>query len=273
MATLKLKCVDQILDWETPPDPIYSGNINIDSIEFKFCELWNGYTKTVVFSREDSEPICVILDNGGVCALPPEMTQKSGIINIGVFGIHGDERRTSSVKGLYFDKGTATDGVPSEYTPDMYQQIMSLCNTAVNTAQGVRDEVDSGQLKGEKGDQGEQGIQGIQGIQGEKGEKGDKGDKGDQGIQGVQGIQGEKGDPGADGRNGIDGRDGVNGTDGIDGADGYTPIKGVDYFTDDEIASIINQVTNNVSSQYGDVEAALSEIITLQNSFIGGETA
>lgn len=50
-----------------------------------------------------------------------------------------------------------------------------------------------------KGPKGDTGAQGIQGIQGEKGEKGEKGDTGDA---------------------------------------GYTPVKGVDYFTDEDIASL-----------------------------------
>ena len=58
----------------------------------------------------------------------------------------------------------------------------------------------------------ENGSQGSQGLQGQKG------DKGEQGIQGQQGIQGEK------------------------GADGYTPVKGKDYFTIEDVQNIVNQV-------------------------------
>jgi hypothetical protein len=52
-----------------------------------------------------------------------------------------------------------------------------------------------------------------------KGPKGDKGDKGDQGARGIQGIQGEK---------------------------GYTPKKGVDYFTDDEIVEILKPIRKEI---------------------------
>lgn len=64
-------------------------------------------------------------------------------------------------------------------------------------------------IKGEKGDQG------IQGIQGEKGEKGD------QGIQGEKGDKGEKGD------------------------DGYTPVKGVDYYTEAEKKELVDEILSN----------------------------
>lgn len=71
--------------------------------------------------------------------------------------------------------------------------------------------------KGDRGPQGEKGNTGAQGPQGLKGDKGEKGDTGEQGIQGIQGIQGEKGDK---------------------GDDGYTPQKGVDYFTPEDIAEL-----------------------------------
>lgn len=43
-----------------------------------------------------------------------------------------------------------------------------------------------------------------------KGEKGDQGEQGEQGIQGIQGLQGET------------------------GQDGYTPVKGTDYWTEED---------------------------------------
>lgn len=71
--------------------------------------------------------------------------------------------------------------------------------------------------KGDPGAQGEKGDKGDTGAQGPQGLKGDKGDPGEQGIQGIQGIQGLKGDK---------------------GDNGYTPQKGVDYFTEEDIAGL-----------------------------------
>ena len=92
--------------------------------------------------------------------------------------------------------------------------------------------------KGDTGPQGPKGNDGSPGPQGERGlqgEKGDKGDKGDQGIQGVQGLKGDKGDTGSQGPK---------------GDDGYTPVKGVDYFTASDIASLniptkVSDLTND----------------------------
>lgn len=47
---------------------------------------------------------------------------------------------------------------------------------------------------------------------------------------------------GADGKDGTNGTNGTNGKDGADGEDGYTPVKGVDYFTESDITEIVNQV-------------------------------
>ena len=89
--------------------------------------------------------------------------------------------------------------------------------------------------KGDKGDpgptgpQGEQGIQGIQGPKGDTGKTGPKGDTGEQGVQGIQGPQGEQG---------VQGPKGDTGETGATGPQGYTPVKGIDYFTQQDIESL-----------------------------------
>lgn len=103
-------------------------------------------------------------------------------------------------------------------------------------------------LKGEKGDPGEAGKDGVSAAHSWNGTtltitsasgtssanlKGDKGDKGEQGIQGIQGEKGEKGDPG---------ERGATGATGATGADGYSPVKGVDYFTDTDKAAMVQDV-------------------------------
>lgn len=69
-----------------------------------------------------------------------------------------------------------------------------------------------------QGDQGPQGPVGETGPAGPQGDKGDQGAIGPQGPQGIEGPQGPKGD------------------------DGYTPVKGVDYFTQEEIDELLNGV-------------------------------
>lgn len=78
------------------------------------------------------------------------------------------------------------------------------------------------------------------GAAGAQGPKGDKGDTGAQGKQGEQGEKGEKGDTGAQGAKGDKGDTGAAGKDGV------TPVKGKDYFTDDEVESIADQAAAKV---------------------------
>lgn len=69
-----------------------------------------------------------------------------------------------------------------------------------------------------------------------------KGEKGDKGDTGAKGEKGDKGDTGAQGEKGVDGKDGADGENGKDGQDGYTPVKGTDYFTDNDKDEIVRRV-------------------------------
>lgn len=101
---------------------------------------------------------------------------------------------------------------------------------------------------------GEQGIKGDKGDTGAQGQKGDKGDKGDpfeyddftdEQLEGLKGPKGDKGDKGDKGNQGIQG------IQGAPGKDGYTPVKGVDYFTPADIASLgIDEIRKCVFDGY-----------------------
>lgn len=64
-------------------------------------------------------------------------------------------------------------------------------------------------------------------MDGAKGEKGDKGDTGATGVAGSAGEKGEKGDK---------------------GDDGYTPVKGTDYFTEEDKAEIVQAVVEEMGT-------------------------
>ncbi len=61
------------------------------------------------------------------------------------------------------------------------------------------------------------------------------------------------------------GKDGADGKDGKDGEDGYTPVRGVDYWTEADKA----EIKAYVDEQMGDIETALDGIIAIQNGLIG----
>lgn len=111
-------------------------------------------------------------------------------------------------------------------------------------------------------------IKGPKGETGAAGPQGEKGDTGAQGPQGETGPQGPKGDTGAAGRGiksiartsgtGAAGTKDTytitftdntkttfrvyNGADGAPGADGYTPVRGTDYWTQDDQQAIVDDV-------------------------------
>lgn len=144
-------------------------------------------------------------------------------------------------------------------------------------------------LKGEKGDVGPAGPQGEQGVQGEKGDigpqgiQGIQGERGIQGEQGIQGPEGPQGDMGPQGPVGVgldftwdgtrlgvrvqgdedftfadlkgaqgeQGIQGEQGEPGLQGIPGYTPEKGSDYFTEEEIQEIVDMAEKQVNENIG----------------------
>lgn len=114
--------------------------------------------------------------------------------------------------------------------------------TAQELYNQVKQDLDEGKLKGEKGDKGDVGPMGPAGPQGPQGAQGIQGETGPVGPQGPKGETGPKGDP------------------------GYTPQKGVDYWTTEEVDAVTadavgkaEEVANTVVS---DLQQQLSETKT-----------
>jgi hypothetical protein len=62
------------------------------------------------------------------------------------------------------------------------------------------------------------------------------------------------------------GSDGKDGTNGVNGKDGHTPVKGTDYFTEEEKQEIVDEVTGNVQLQQ--VQADWDEVDETSPAFI-----
>lgn len=71
------------------PD-ITSGSVNFDKCKFTFDSQWDNFSKTAVFicGVPNGEYTAAIV--GGVCTVPKECLQKSGLLKIGAVGISGD---------------------------------------------------------------------------------------------------------------------------------------------------------------------------------------
>ena len=212
-----------------------------EKIHFNFPEIWNGYVKKALFKNGEKtvgvflnadKTICTGEDE---CFIPHEVI-KAPQFTVSVFGVSGDSRVTSAEATIKVTESGYTKGdFPTNPSPTEYEQLLNIAAETKQIAQSVRNDADNGNFKGEKGDTGPQG---------------EKGDKGDTGEQGIQGIQGEKGDKGERGKKGDKGDAftyedftpeqlaALKGSNGADGKDGYTPQKGVDYFTAQDIARL-----------------------------------
>ena len=87
-----------------------------------FAEEWQG-TKTAIFSR-GVDRYCVLLENN-MCLVPWEVI-KQGSIGVTVFC--GDLITANTVYVSVYKSGYGDGKVPSEPTPSVYQQIISLLN-------------------------------------------------------------------------------------------------------------------------------------------------
>lgn len=229
---------------------------------FTFSDEWNGLIKTAVFTHGENT-YNAILDAENGCVVPWEVI-KSGYVHVSVFG--GDLITVDKAEVFISSSGYAEGEETKEPSPTVYQQIIAMLEDietggipeetvakavekylAEHPIESLTEEdvqkivaeyvtAHKAELKGDKGDQG---------IQGEKGADGKDG------INGKDGAKGEKGEPGAPGVNGTNGVDGKNGKD---GKDGYTPIKGTDYFTAEEIEAIESDVTAKVLSSLVNAE-------------------
>lgn len=164
-------------------------------------------------------------------------------------------------------------------------------------------------IQGPQGPQGPQGIQGEAGPVGPQGPKGQdgtmsfedltpeqkatlkgdpgpvgpqgpKGDKGDTGATGTQGVQGPKGDPFTysdftepqlESLRGPQGIQGETGPMGPKGEKGDIPVKGIDYFTDEDKAEMLNNyytktdVNDLISNLTGGISLQIVEILPTEN--------
>ena len=194
------------------------------------------------------------LEAGSDATVTNSGTEKDMILNFGIpKGEKGDKGDTGD-KGDKGDKGDRGEkGEPFVYSDFTVEQLALL--------------------KGEKGDKGDTGAKGEQGekgaafvysdftaeqlalLKGEKGDKGDTGAKGEQGEKGaafvysdftaeqlalLKGEKGDKGDTGAKGEQGIQG---------VKGDSGYTPVRGTDYWTEEdksEVESDVKEYTSDI---------------------------
>lgn len=203
-------------------DTLVEGNVNSIFVEFIFSAEWENLARVAVFSNGTSK-VSVSLDSDR-CAIPWEVLTAKGELYISIRGLGKSGRFVLCTENKLLGRiepSLAKDDLADteEYTP----QVMDI-------------------LLAEMAE-----IQTAGGISGPAGKSAYE-------IAVENGFDGTVGEwlaslKGADGTNGADGADGTNGADGIngaDGADGHTPVKGADYFTEDDIAEIVEAVIDTL---------------------------
>lgn len=161
---------------------VASGSRNYVTARFiPITDDWSGIV-TAIF-----DDYLVVLDENLSCHVPYEVLKNKGQFSVSAFC--GDLHTATAETVLVMQSGYRDGIEPGEPEPDVYSQIVSMVNEAVETANSVREDADAGLFIGPEGPAGETGATGPQGPAGERGPVGETG------LTGPAGPQGEKGDP------------------------------------------------------------------------------
>ena len=134
-----------------------SGSRNHLQIRVAFDAEWDGTTKTLVAYRDLSKPYHVPLGLDGTALIPHEVLAEQGVAYLGVFGIAGDQRVTSTIVRYGVNEGSLTEGLqPSDPTPEMWDQLISAVNEARQAAESAMRDA---QTAAQGAQQSEQGAQ------------------------------------------------------------------------------------------------------------------
>jgi hypothetical protein len=245
------------------------GNQLTYTAEFSFDEDW----------KEEYDVMCVVYDGqrrlapvpvtAGKCTLP---RLNKGVAKIGLVGMWGEEDSVNPIISTDWVNINVSGGANNgdvnesfnESVAEIWHQYYSQmeesrrgAETAANRAEAQAEKIKNLDVSAETGY--EAGVTKTETEDGislkftlPKGDKGDRGEAGPQGVPGVQGIQGPKGNKGDKGDKGDKGEK---------GADGYTPIKGVDYFTPEDIEDLNIPNEEHIRAIEADAAAARGEAL------------
>ena len=214
-------------------------------------------------------------------AIPPEAFTVAGTdeAEVSIYGADG-RRVTSATFNIEVPEECVCHGTqPSKpYVDIVGQQVATAVDAAKRAEEAAERAEEAGKGGGEAGEDGgyytptvtqpstdtmqmsfapsKSGMESVSpvtvqlpagpaGAQGEKGDKGDRGPQGEKGDTGDVGAKGDKGDP------------------------GYTPKRGVDYWTDEDVADIVADAAagaaEQVKASFGGTYELVEEIITTED--------
>lgn len=141
-------------------------------IRFNFSNDWKNFSKVAIFyndAEENPRRYSVLIPESGLIKIPSEvLTDVDGAVYVGVCG---DGPVAEHLPTLIISLGRVQQGICSdalqaeEPTPSIYQQILSQLSS-------IKNDIESGALRGPEGKRGPKGEQGIQGEPGKDGEPG-----------------------------------------------------------------------------------------------------
>ena len=223
--------------------PITSGSVGLKA-QFTFDESWNNLIKIAVFSCGDITKD-IQLDNIYECDIPWEILVHDNVgkpIRVGICGLYENEIVYPTI---YTDVGKLLQGTrvsedpPVDYTPTPTEQAITAAKNAVDIANSVREDADNGVFNGKDGEDGKSAYEvAVQnGFVGTEQEWLDS-------LVGATFIPSLSGEGVLSWTNdkGLDNPEAVN----IKGGKGDSPIKGVDYWTEADIAEIKSYVDDAI---------------------------
>lgn len=145
---LKISCNHQKLSLLNKSKPV-ADSVDYLTLSFSFSTDWDGTAKTAVFTHGDNT-YTQLLDSDSII-VPHEVIASPGF-DLSVYGSVGTKRITADVINIPVSVSGYKDGqTPEPPTPTVYDQIISLCGDARNTAQSVRDDADNGKFTPKRG--------------------------------------------------------------------------------------------------------------------------
>ena len=145
MSQIEITCIDQTSIFTNTPE-IFSGDVNVDTVKFKFDDSWDDYvTKTAVFYNNPKEVYTQILNESYVAVIPKEVMTKKCKLSIGVFGtnVNGDVK-TSKILTYNIGKGAISDDLGTNPpTLDVWVQLLTRQTVFEDKMQSEFDELES----------------------------------------------------------------------------------------------------------------------------------
>lgn len=149
----------QTLTMERPQKVIASHSQNYLTAKFvPLSDDWSGVV-TVLFGAYQ-----VALDENWECVIPWEALQQEGWVEVSAFC--GDLHTSTKERFYVMDSGYRPGQTPQPPTPSVYLLLTGMAQTALDTANDVKQRADSGAFNGKDGAPGPMGPEGPKGQDG-----------------------------------------------------------------------------------------------------------